>query len=646
MADETTQLRIGDVAGIVTQMLADDRERTNLFAEIDRAVDCVFEPDPAIQELPYVRNRHFGMVDIADARNTGVRTFATLMPQIEIAPLNDEQAEYERTDMAEQAWMWEFERMNHIGRKSIHEQIMEDAMSYHAVAIQTEYLPYHFKRAPRDNRLKNIMRSRCFNWTRHHPGTVHTRESRFGLEAVAKVCPYSLQTLIDEFGRENPGVQKLLEKNPNAKLDELLRTQIVLVDYMDWKHRVQFATSNASAIADSDTVFMNEEHGLPFIPWVVVDKGDPIWKSILKSGMWDNAQYVELIRFAKSVETSTRSTLVIKSPDGNLQRIWMDYSNPSNPIIIPLDGTEISPLPPTPIDPQIENIFQEMKGTIGSSTVSTVLRDVSRFSNTPFSSVNQMVNMALGQLSRAKNTAGDAEAAGIYQGFEWISHSDIPFNAYRPKTADSKVEGEPYRGRGGQIIIDPGSAPSQEEIEQMSEARAALLERTVYYDLESLYIRVNLQSNNAADEQSRENVVINAIDKLNMSKKEAWERMGWTGYELNQAQRARELLEETELQKESQKILMELEQLKMQMEQQMQMQQMQMQQQAQQQQMQQQMTQQMSQQAAMADMSGASQPTLEGLDMRAGGNPAALANPSGTREQITGQSRSGEQIQR
>ena len=646
MPDNKEPMKIGDVAGIVTQMLSDDRARMNLFARIDAAVACVFEPDAAIRELPWVKNRHYAMTDISDARNTGVRTFATLMPQIEISPLNDEQAEYERTDMAEQAWMWEFERMNHVGKKSIHEQIMEDAMSYHAVAFQTEYLPYKYKGKEKTGRVQAQLRSRCFNWIRHHPGTVHSRQSDYGLEAVAKVHPYSVQTLYENFA-DSEGVAKLKEKHRGAKPNELLSTKYVLVDYMNWTHRVQFVLPNPSeavptSIGESDIVFMNEPHGLPFIPWVIVDKGNPIWTAVIESGMWDNMQYMNLIRFAKSIEQSTRSTMVIKTPDGKLTNVWMDYSNPSNPITMPLDGSQLDVIQSPQIDPGIETMFQSMKSDTSSSTVASVLRDVSKFGNTPFSSVNQMVNLALGQLSPAKNTAGDAEAMGIYQGFQWISHSGIPFNGYRPKTTDSKIEGENSRGRGGQIIISPKAAPTEKEIEKMSDKQLALLDRTVYYDLEALYIRVELQSNNAQDEQSRLNVQINAVDKMNMSRKEAWERMGWTGYELNQNQRAKELLEETELQKESQKILLELEKLKMQM--QMEMEDMRMQ--MQQRQEQAAMEQAKAQQGQMNDMGGGPQPTTQGMDMRQGGNPQAMAAPQGTREQVSGQAMGGEQIQR
>jgi hypothetical protein len=639
------QLKIGDVAGVVTQMLSDDKTKTTLFAKIDEAIECIFEPDAAIQDLPYIKNRHFGKTDIADARNTGVRTFATLMPDIQIAPLNDDQQEYERTEMAEQAWAWEFERMNRTGKKSIHEQIMEDAMSYHAVALQTEYLPYAFKDRLKDNRLKAILSQKYFNWTRHHPGLVHSRESKYTTEAVAKVCPYNLQTLIEEFGTNNEGVAKLKNKHANAKLQELLSTYYVLVDYCDWENRVQFAVPGSgqtvpTVVGDSDIVFMNEKHGLGFLPWVIVDKGDPIWKSVINSGIWENSQYVAMLRFAKVIELHARATLIIKTPDGTLQRVWMDFSNPSNPIVLPLDGSDVSPLQPAPIDQGVETIYMELNSTIASSTVSQILRDTSRFANAPFSSVNQMINIAMGQLARAKNAAGDAEALAIYQGFQWIKHSLIPFTSYRNKDKDSRVDGNEYNRRGGQIIISPAQAPTKEEFEKMDDEQLALEARTVRYDLDALYVTVELRSNNTTDEQSRINVNLNAVQNLGASGKWAWERMGWENYDMVRNQRREEMLEDAELQKEIKIIQADAEAYAAEK---MAQAQARVQAQAQAEAAAQQQQAQATQNNANA---GGSQPTMPGQDMRGGMNPAAMANPQGTREMITGQARNGGQVQR
>jgi flagellar motor component MotA len=149
--------------------------------------------------------------------------------------------------------------------------------------------------------------------------------------------------------------------------------------------------------------------------------------------------------------------------------------------------------------------------------------------------------------------------------------------------------------------------------------------RTVYFDLDALYIKVELQANSATDEQSRLNVNINAVDKLGMSREMAWERMGWRSFKLAQQQRIQETLLESELQNEvmrnNQQVIEEMRQQVMQ-----------------------EMQQQMSQAAQTSQMNGGEQPTMEGVDNRAGGNPFAMANPSGTRESLTGQDAGGGQV--
>jgi hypothetical protein len=110
-----------------------------------------------------------------------------------------------------------------------------------------------------------------------------------------------------------------------------------------------------------------------------------------------------------------------------------------------------------------------------------------------------------------------------------------------------------------------------------------------------------------------------------MSREMAWERMGWRSYKLAQQQRIQETLLEAELQNEvmrnNQQVIQEMQQQAME-----------------------QVQQQMSQAQQASQLNGASQPTAEGTDMRAGGTPYAMANPGGTREALTGQTASGGQV--
>lgn len=613
-------MEIKQVAEFVNQMVQDNRDRNILLEKIDLALNCIFEPDAAIKALPYVHDRHHAMTDIADARNAGARTFSTLLPSIEISPLSDDDREYDRVEKAEQILEWEFTRMNRTSsKKGIHEQIVDSAISYHSVCLQTEYLPYKYK-GNKNPRIKNLVASRCFNWTLHHPKDVYAVNSDYGLELVAKVTRMSVQNLIDNFGVDNEGIAKLINRHTNKA--DYLRTFYNLVDYTDWTDRVMWAIPEiGSTVSASEFVFMNEPHGLDFIPWVIVDYGDPLWKSVINSGQWDNYQYANLISFAKAIEQSTRSTIVIKTPDGTLKNVWLDFSNPSNPIVVPLDGTIVDNMQPAPIDPQLATMTANLGNSISKSTVAQILQDISGYANAPFSTVSQVVQMALGQLSPAKKAAETAEAQAFYQMFQWIEHSKIPLIGYRTKNTDSKIDGGDYKKLGEAIGIFPGDVPADVEND--------VLDNKVYFDLSALYINVALKSSNESDAQTRLNVQINAVDRLGMSKQQAWENMGWKNYEINQNKRAEEILFEAELQKESQKKMLEIEALKLQMQTEAQM--------ATQAQMQPQQGSQDPQQQ-VNDLNGAnSMSTMQGADMRNGMNPAMQAAPGLGREQVTGQ---------
>jgi len=553
MADSNQTMEIGEVAEIVQQMLADDKARINRYAKIDDAVGCKFKPDTAVSLLPFIQGRSFALTDIADARNAGTRVFTSLLPNIEVSPVTDNEGEYDRVDKMEQAWKWEMEKMNRPVNnvKGIHDQIVESAVTYHSVAFQTEYLPYKFKDRKKDARVKAILARKCFQWTLHHPGTVHSKYSDYGLERVAKVSDFNALQLAENFGAENEGVVKLLEQARTTKKSELMRMNYTLVDLTDWKYRVQYAfPSNEGGgviSADKRIVFMNELHGLPFINWVIVDYGDPLWQSILESGHWSNLQHMKLIKFSKAIALAAKPDFALTTSDGTLRGVWLDWKNPLNPMILP-PGTQLQELQPNKLDPQFEAEYQEDRSDVARSTVARILQDPTPFLNSPFSTFNASITTALGQLSPAKRTAETAEAEAIYQNYQWIKHSGIPFNAYRAKTTDSKMEDGAAYQRGGQIVISPKDPPTEEEFNRMGEEEQAVQEKTVYFNLDSLYINVQLQSANMTDEQARLNVYLNARDKADMSSQELWERMGWDGYTMNLIQSGTEALFKAELQ--------------------------------------------------------------------------------------------------
>lgn len=633
MAEIKEKMELDEVSDIVTQMLSDDREKMAFYAKVDEAVNCVFNPDPAVANLPFITGRSFALTDIADAKNAGTRVFTSLLPNITVAPVMDNQGEYERTDKMEQAWKWEIERMNRPSsdEKGVHDQIVESAITYHAVALQTEYLPYKFKNQKNDPRIKNILARKCFQWTLHHPGTVHTKRSKYGLEQVAKVAKYSALDLIQEFGEGNEGVMRLKEENRNAKLVDLMNMQYELTDYTNWTYRAQYIKSGNKKIE-----FMNEKHGLSFIPWVIINYGNPLWEAVIKSGHWDNLQHMKLIKFARAVAMGARSDIAIQTQDGTLRGVWMDYQNPTNPIVLP-PGATIIPLRPQNLDPQFEAEYQENRSDVSRSTVARILQDSSQYANAPFSTFNAAITSAMGQLAPAKMTAQTASSEAIYQGFQWIEHSKIPFVAYRKRSGDSKIEGEAGYKAGSQIIITPETPPTKEEWDKLqqpgNENALAVADQKVYFDLANLYITVGLQSDNLSDEQARLNTFILAKRELGMSKKDVWEKMNWDNFDMSQAQSATENLFDGEvaamLKRKDMAVDMEAAQ-----------QQAALQEEAARKQAGAANAQ--NQQNAMNQLNAGTQgATLQGQDMRGGGMPAAGTMPNENRVSIQGQDAGG-----
>ena len=105
-------MKIEEIEELAIQMERDDKSRNDLYQKINDAVNCVFTVDENIGKLPFIAGRKFALTDIADARNAGVRTFTSLLPDISVSPSNDNEGEYERVEKLETALSWEVQKMN------------------------------------------------------------------------------------------------------------------------------------------------------------------------------------------------------------------------------------------------------------------------------------------------------------------------------------------------------------------------------------------------------------------------------------------------------------------------------------------------------------------------------------------------------
>lgn len=583
-------------AGVAREAIKNDNERDAIYQKIHEASRSYFENPAELKALPWIQERKFVSTAPADALNAAVRTFASRLPRIEIQPLSDEPQEYMRTENMEELMKWEFTRMNMTGKKSPHWKIVEYAMKYCAVAIETTYLPFLYKDKKKDPRVQEILRSRNFRWTVHDPSNIHVRESDDILETVVNCSVKTLQELIDMFGKDNEGVREAitgvdLKKNPEALNTE----KYTLYDLTDWDARAKWISPNGTADyinrdAPRGIEIMRTERTVSFLPWVFVDNEEPILKQMVEAGLWDNVNILRTMQFSKAVDMVAHPEYWIQTPDGTLRGVNIDNTNPNQPLITG-PGVNVNQLRPPMIDPQMAQLTSQAESEVFRTTVAQILASVEKYAgNQNFSVVNAMLSAAVAQLSLAQMCAERAETLAMVQNFRWIDETDIPMVGFRINT-----KGENQK-RGQEISIKPED-----------------------FDVSYLYLSVKLNPEAVMDKQTEINNAINKVERLGLSKRMAWDELGMENFELSESQTTEEALYMSHVQAKAKEIMMKPDI-------QMQQAQIAMQQQAQ-----------APQGAQQTQFTG-----QQGMDTRGGGAPATM--PGQGREQLTGQAVSGQEV--
>lgn len=574
-------------AGATREAIKKDDYRDALYAKIHEAATSAFENPPELRALPWIQERKFVTTAPADALQAAIRTFASRLPSMEIQPLSDAPEEYDRTEQMESLMKWEFERMNRFGRKSPHWKIIEYAMKYCAVAIETTYLPYFFAGKEKDPRVKEILRNRNFKWVVHDPSNIHVRESEDVLEAVVNCDVLTARQIVERFGEDNPGVREMLnaldEKDPKA-----LETTYSLYDYTDWEARVKWIVKNGGMLslnreAPVGIELMRKERTVSFLPWVFVDNEEPILKQMVEADLWENVNILRTMQFSKAVDMAAHPEYWIQTPDGTLRSVTIDQTNPNQPIVT-APGVSINKLQPPMIDPQLATMVTTAEQEVFRTTVAQVLASVEKYAGSQnFSVVNAMLSAAIAQLALGQMAAERAETAALIQNFKWIEETDIPMVGFREYT---KGEG---RKKGQEIAIKKGD-----------------------FDPDYLYLKVTLKPATLMDKQTEINNAVNKVERLGMSQKMAWDELGIENYELSEAQKTEETLYQAHVQAKAKELLMQPD---------------------------------LKAQAQMQQQQGAAQTQFsgqQGMDTRGGGQTATL--PGQGREQLTGESASGQEI--
>jgi hypothetical protein len=589
---------------LVSEDIRDDESRNANFRKVDDIYNCRWNLPTDLEKLPWTRP----IQNTAghDAIEAASRTIATQLPFINVMPTNANQGEKERAERVEALLDWHFFQMNRRGVERPLWQIGDSAVKYATVAFQVIYVPFEFK-GQTGKQADAIRRAGEVMFKVHNAQNVHARYGNYALDRVSLAQNMTARQVVGEFGKERCAklIAEIKSRGKPDDFDKLLeRTWCTYFDLSDYDNRVQWvAFTDRDHIAeggggDKAIELRREEHGLKFLPWVFRTQDHYLMKPVVDADMYDNQNVLESFRFSLLVSMVAKARSKSVTLDG--QGVKVDYKDPGQQV--PLrPGEEYEPIPPEPMDVNLQALVEAGRGDIRQATVATVLTTLEKVAfGAPFSTVNAIIQAAVASLVRVSDLVETSIQDGLYQALQWIEKSGLPSRGFRRK---GKSLENPELMQGAQLLLKPTD-----------------------FSTDDLYITVKLNTDSSTDKQQRYNMAINAIGRLPVSARKAMEDNGLDYNDADEMEWLSEQYGKTELQTDLKRIAMVPD--------------MEMQQAQAQQQMEMQQYQKNAQNEAQGITTETAMSGMQGVDNRGGG--MNVQSPGMGREQITSESFSGE----
>ncbi len=445
--------------------------------------------------------------DPHDAVRAGARVLSSVAPRVKLHPLGPNKETKQKTDSIERALTWHFKNASRRRRASILRDVALSALLYDEVVAQVVYLPHQIKAVGAfkgdTRRLEAARRFGPFSIIVRNPRHVHVQYSDWMAEAVLMKKVMRAQEVVDFWGSKARKLKAALNRKENAGMD-----YITLYDYMDLDTRVVWAIPQQSQGTISDAgsgeavTILNEAHGLGFLPWVarvggttLQDQAEhqriPLLYSVYQAKQWDTQNIVETLMASEVIAYAASPRLKVEGPTDNVD---VDYGEPGRPAYVP-PGHQLSEMRPPALDQSLLAVGDRIGSRISKSTVPRVLQTGDFPAGTAFATLNLATQSGIKSLTPYKELAELSLAEMFTQMLYWIDYAGEPVTAYGKERDDG----------GAQYTISPAD-----------------------FDVENVYLDVELTADVPTDRMSRINAAALAVRELGYSRARALEQIGET----------------------------------------------------------------------------------------------------------------------
>jgi len=499
-----------------------------------------WDMDSRLAALTWIRKEVSS--DPHDAVRAGTRVFSSLKPSLKITPLKPDKINRDRTDELERGLMWELDlTFKRKGRPLA--EILKQALLYDMICMQVSDVGNQakvMKSNKSSKRIKNAKRLGRFVVTMRNPQNVYADFSDLGLERVLYRTIQPLHEVTAFWGKAADKLKKG-RKNKHEHHD-----YVTVYDYHDFDTRhvwgyLQGDDKTVTEVSDTGAItILKEDNKLDFLPWVIKTGGDeltPLLYSVHQANQWDDQNVLMTMVMSEAVSMFAGPRYKKKGPG----EVTVDYGEPGRIVDVP-QGTELEEMVPPPMDANLLELMSQVRQAISKGTVPDVITTGAVPSGAAFATLDLQTRSGIKALTPYRDLAADAVAEIFRQMIYWLDFTGKSIFTYPVVTQ-----------RVGDIEDVGGEVP-EEFAGQLDERIPAPMSVEISandFDVEHLYIEVELKEDIAQDRLQRTSAAIMQHRDLKIPLELAYDGLGIedAGYTMELWEQEQDLAQEREIER-------------------------------------------------------------------------------------------------
>jgi len=505
---------------LATDMIEADHPRDEMFQAMDAMWHAEWELPWEAANMSWLHK--VVSTDPHDAVRAGTRVLSSVEPRIKLQPTAPLRENMEKADSIERALGWHFKTAARRKRSSVLRDVVHSALLYDEIIAQVVYLPYQIKELEsfkgEDKRMEMALRYGPFSIIVRNPQHVNVRYSDYMPEGVLMRRVIRLHEAMNFWGSKAKKLQRESGLKKNAGMN-----WVTIFEYQDLDARVVWGSLHESANdpmvpnVQKGIEILREDHKIPFLPWIARAGGSnlfpdeervPLLYSIYQADQWETQNMIETFVASEAIAyaASPRYKKISASPDS----IKVDHTEPGGSVDV-FPGEDFVPLDNPRINDDLMLVGDRISNRIAKSTVPRVLQTGDFPSGTAFATLNLATQSGVKSLNPYKELAEQALSDIFVQMLYWIDFAGGDDGETAFVSKPQEVQSDP---------TDPTAGIEQKPMAEQITIRPG------DFDVETLFIDVELTPDVPTDRMSRINAASIAVDKLGYPRARGMEQSG------------------------------------------------------------------------------------------------------------------------